>query len=75
MQFRENRNELINLIGEGFEAIRDWKEGIHILSSVFRMREAVDRIILSSLDKQEPLVMQPVWKTEGKSPKRMFEKF
>ncbi len=69
MHFREDLNNLINLIGEGFEAIEDWQEGVNILSSVFRMREAVDRIILSILDKQEPLVMQPVWKTEGKSPK------
>lgn len=69
MHFRGDLNALINLIGEGFEAIEDWQEGINILSSVSKMREAVDRIILSILEKQEPLVMQPVWKTEGKSPK------
>lgn len=69
MHFREDLTGLINLIGEGFEAIEDWQEGVNILSSVSRMREAVDRIILFILDKQEPLVMQPVWKTEGKSPK------
>jgi hypothetical protein len=30
---------------------------------------AIDRIVLSILEKQEPLLMQPVWKTKGKSPK------
>ena len=69
VHFQDNLSRLINLIGEGFEAIEDWQEGINILSSVIRMREAVDRIISSILEKQEPLVMQPVWKTEGKSPK------
>ncbi|WP_197484617.1 HindVP family restriction endonuclease [Phormidesmis priestleyi] len=69
IHFRDDLSGLIALIGEGFEAIEDWQEGIHIRSSVFKMREAIDRIILSILDKQEPLVMQPIWKTEGKSPK------
>ena len=69
IHFRDDLSGLIALIGEGFEAIEDWQEGVHIRSSVFKMREAIDRIILSILDKQEPLVMQPVWKTEGKSPK------
>lgn len=69
MHFQGNTSKLINLIGEGFEAIEDWQEGINILSSVIKMREAVDRIILDIIEKQEPLVMQPVWKTEGKSPK------
>lgn len=45
--FRDNLSQLTNLIGEGFEAIEDWQEGINILSAVIRMREAVDRIILS----------------------------
>lgn len=69
VHFQDKLSKLVNLIGEGFEAIEDWQEGVNILSSVIRMREAVDRIILSILEKQEPLVMQPVWKTEGKSPK------
>ena len=33
------------------------------------MIAAIDRVILSCLEKQEPLVMQPIWKTNGKSPK------
>jgi HindVP restriction endonuclease len=69
VHFQGDLIKLINLIGEGFEAIEDWQEGINILSSVIKMREAVDRIILSILEGQEPLVIQPVWKTEGKSPK------
>ena len=31
------------------------------------MIEIIDKLILEKLDKQEPLVMQPIWKTEGKS--------
>jgi hypothetical protein len=67
--FQGNLESLIALIGDGFDAIRDWKEGINILNSVSKISAAIDRIILYILDKQEPLVMQPVWKTQGKSPK------
>ncbi len=67
--FKNNLENLVILIGDGFEAIEDWKEGENIRSSVLKISAALDRIILSILDTQEPLVMQPIWKTEGKSPK------
>lgn len=67
--FQSDLASLIQLIGDGFDAIEDWKEGVNILSSVSRISNALDRIILSILDQQKPLVMQPVWKTQGKSPK------
>lgn len=65
--FQDNLANLISLIGEGFDAIEDWKEGINILSAVSKISAAIDRIILHILDTQEPLVMQPIWKTEGKA--------
>ena len=67
--FQDRLEDLIALIGDGFNAIEDWKEGVNILSSVSKISAAIDRIMLSILDLQEPLVMQPIWKTEGKNPK------
>ena len=31
------------------------------------MIDTIDRILLDNTSKQEPIIMQPVWKTEGKS--------
>lgn len=67
--FQADLTSLVRLIGDGFEAIEDWKEGVNILSSVSKMSNALDRIILFVLNQQKPLVMQPIWKTQGKSPK------
>lgn len=67
--FEDDLDDLKKLIGEGFDAIEDWKEGRNILSSVNKISQAIDRIILNVLARQEPLIMQPVWKTEGKSSK------
>jgi hypothetical protein len=66
--FKADLPALRLLIGDGFEAIEDWQDGVNIWSSVSKMAAAVDRVALSILDRQEPLVMQPVWKTQGKSP-------
>ena len=67
--YRDNLSGLKTLIGEGFDAIEDWRDGINVLSSVIRMAAAIDRIALEGLAKQCPLVMQPIWKTIGKSPR------
>jgi HindVP restriction endonuclease len=69
IHFQNELTSLVRLIGDGFDAIQDWREGVNILSSVLKISNALDRIFLSILDLQNPLVMQPVWKTEGKSPK------
>jgi hypothetical protein len=68
IHFQNKLEDLIGLIGDGFEAIEDWKEGRNILASISKISAALDRIFLSILDNQEPLVMQPIWKTNGKSP-------
>lgn len=69
MHYRDNLPKLRALIGEGFEAIEDWQEGVNVLASVYKMSGALDRVITDILDYEEPLVMQPIWKTEGKSPR------
>lgn len=67
--FKEEREKLSNLIGTQFENIEDWTNGISVWSHITNMISALDRIVLSVLDRQAPLVMQPIWKTNGKSPK------
>ena len=68
MNFKDNREELSTLIGEKFVSINDWTDGNTVWAHITDMIAALDRIVLSVLDKQEPLLMQPIWKTNGKSP-------
>lgn len=67
--FKNNNKQLKKLIGNGFDKIEDWSEGENIWQHIPKMIVAIDKIILSILDKQEPILMQPIWKTTGKSPK------
>lgn len=65
--FRSKENHLRTLIGDGFEMIKDWSNGADVLPYLTVMIDAIDRIALSIIDRQTPLVMQPIWKTNGKS--------
>lgn len=58
-----------SIIGEGFEDVSDWTEASVIIPYLGDMIRVVDEISLIMLDFQSPLVMQPVWKTLGKTPK------
>jgi len=67
--FKQNLESLKNLIFNGFENILDWTEPMSVIPQVPNMLKILDSIALSSLESQTPLLMQPIWKTEGKSPK------
>jgi HindVP restriction endonuclease len=66
--FKDNPKSLNDLLGNDFDKIIDWSEGKNVWQHIPKMIVAIDNVILSILDRQEPLVMQPIWKTEGKSP-------
>ena len=67
--FKYDLLQLQTLLGNSFEEIKDWSDGIVVWPFITSMIASIDRVILSILEKQEPLVMQPIWKTSGKSPK------
>ncbi len=67
--FKDKRQDLKKIIGNDFEPIEDWTEGENVWPFIPKMIRVIDKTILSVLDKQEPILMQPIWKTTGKSPK------
>ena len=69
VNFKNHKDELKRLIGNSFDNIQDWSDGAEVWTRLSAIIAAIDRVVLSILDKQEPLVMQPIWKTTGKSPK------
>ena len=50
-----------------FNRINDWTEGFKVLPHLPKMLKAMDDLLLANLKKQKPLVIQPIWKTMGKS--------
>jgi len=67
--FKDNFMILNQMIGDDFDQIDDWSNGTNIWKYIPKMINAIDLIILSIIDKQEPILIQPIWKTAGKYPK------
>ncbi len=66
--YRDNFEKLKAHFPTSFQYINDWTEGSEVWEYLPKMLDTVDKITLSILDKQEPILMQPIWKTMGKSP-------
>ncbi|GEQ87409.1 putative type-2 restriction enzyme HindVP [Patiriisocius marinistellae] len=66
--FKDRLDELKSHFPKDFEKIEDWTEGTSVWPYLPQMLQIIDEITLSILDKQEPILMQPIWKTLGKSP-------
>ncbi|WP_313934907.1 HindVP family restriction endonuclease [Nostoc sp. FACHB-280] len=68
-KFRINPSILGSAITEKLANITDWTEAISVIPYIPDMIDCIDAIALSLIDAQKPFLMQPIWKTEGKSPK------
>lgn len=67
--FRLNPSLLGSVITRNLANISDWTEAISVIPYIPDMINCIDAIVLSILDEQKPFLMQPIWKTEGKSPR------
>ncbi len=67
--FEQNINLLQSLIVGSFEEINDWTEPLEVIPHLSNMFDSIRAIILTMEEEQKPSIMQPIWKTIGKSPK------
>lgn len=67
--FKDDLATLDQHFNSKFADIKDWTDGQNVWGYIDYMLESMDNIILSIIDKEEPILMQPIWKTIGKSPK------
>jgi hypothetical protein len=67
--YKNKNSDLKSLLGKSCNEIKNWTNAENILPFLEDIVKAIDHITASNLDKQEPLILQPIWKTEGKSPK------
>jgi HindVP restriction endonuclease len=67
--FAQNMSLLQNLIVGDFEEINDWTEPIEVIPHLSNMFDSIRAIIITMVEKQSPIIMQPIWKTISKSPK------
>lgn len=68
-QFSEKKAQLKEFFGNKYAKITDWTEGVNVQPLLPKMIEDIDLICQAMEYKQSPLILQPVWKTIGKSPR------
>ncbi len=65
--YKTERKNLENQFKPIADRIDDWEEINEVLPNVRAMADAIDAILLANLNQQIPILMQPIWKTIGKS--------
>jgi hypothetical protein len=68
LKFAGQREALLRQLEPFAKKITDWKDVDRVLPLVHPACDVLDAVISRKLDNQEPLMLQPVWKTEGKKP-------
>ncbi len=67
--FRLHPASIASLIHGDFTNVFDWTEPDCVIPYIPDMITSIDAISLAILEQQKPFLMQPIWKTQGKSPK------
>jgi hypothetical protein len=65
--YKNKRNALKELLSNQTESILDWTKEKNVLPHIDTMIQSIDKVIAENVNHQTPLILQPVWKTEGKS--------
>jgi len=68
-EFLKNKGELKKIFGNKYSKIKDWTEGVNVQPLLPKMIKDIDSICRKIEPKQKPLILQPIWKTIGKSPR------
>lgn len=71
-EFENSRDKLLNYLHPICSQIEDWSSIREILPFISSLVECLDNLLTDYLTIQSPLVMQPIWKTVGKT-SRLYE--
>jgi len=66
--FLYKRELLKKLLENSGGCIKDWADAEQVLPHIQHMVRSLENVALAVVNQQKPLVMQPVWKTNGKTP-------
>lgn len=66
LSLEEDRKLFRNIL-KPLNKISDWTHGINVVPHLSLMGRLIGKIMFDRLEKQTPLILQPIWKTNGKS--------
>ncbi len=66
--FFKKKFNLSNYFDKTVDNIKDWTEAENVIPHLKSIVKTLDKISTKIINYQTPLVLQPIWKTKGKSP-------
>lgn len=67
--YQDDQKALKSVIDGAGGSIKDWTQAADVIPHMNEIYWAIRRMVAEKNDAQVPIIMEPVWKTEGKSPK------
>ncbi|EOY7133953.1 HindVP family restriction endonuclease [Clostridioides difficile] len=64
---KEKREEILKILKPAYDEVSDWNNKDNVISNLRYIKKSINKIITEYKDLQNPMLMQPVWKTNGKS--------
>lgn len=65
--YHSDRSRLRAMLEPVCSTVNDWNDSIEIRAKIGDFKKVIDTVLLDKLDLQEPFVLQPIWKTKGKT--------
>lgn len=65
--YNGNRNAIKSVLDNWASEIKDWSDAKEVIPYINKIRQAISHIVDQQYLYQKPILLQPVWKTEGKS--------
>lgn len=65
--YLNDREKLFLLVGHVAEQVFDWNSPVEVAKKLDVICDALNSVLKDSIAVQKPLVLQPIWKTNGKS--------
>lgn len=71
--YQNHRDQLKSYLENVCDQIEDWTDASEVINFIPTMIQLLNNILSLSINLQIPLIMQPIWKTEGKSAKLHYD--
>lgn len=68
-KYQNKPRVLLGFLGSVSDKIKDWTQAKYVLPYIGEIKDALRRIVADKADSQRPIIVEPIWKTEGKSPR------
>ncbi|HAT4093859.1 HindVP family restriction endonuclease [Clostridium perfringens] len=64
---KSNRKDVLDILDESYKYIKNWNNEKDIIPYLSKIKESLEKLLKKYITLQKPLLMQPIWKTQGKS--------